>query len=157
MVDWRTSLGPIYIKNFNLFKYVCEINTQTGVIIERERSELPEEIKTWRGFYKDIDIGVIGLFASSIGPILFINQDMYPLIEGDYDIEWVKKGKDLTRREFTFYYKGEEIYRIEYDEVECLYTNPYEIDEQVRDFFCWVYQIQTDENNYNHFKYSKVD
>lgn len=61
MVNWKTSIRPIYIPNQDLYKLVCEINTQSGTIIEKERSELPD-IETWRGFYKNTDTGLIGVF-----------------------------------------------------------------------------------------------
>jgi len=157
MVSWETSIRPIYIRNHDNAKMVCEINTETGGIIERLRTDMPETVKYWRGFYKNIDIGVMGIFASSIGPILFINQNYYPLIKDEYNIEWMKKGGGLDKREFTFYYKDKEIYRIEYDEVQCFYTNPYEEDEEFRDFFLWVYDNKTNENFYNFYKYSEVN
>jgi hypothetical protein len=156
MVNWRTSIRPIYIQNQDLYKNVCEINTQSGTFIEKERTELPE-IKTWRGFYKNTDTGLIGVFASSVGPVLFINQDTFPLIKGEYDFDWVKKADGSTKREFIFYFKGKEIYRVEYDVVKCYYTNPYEEDEEFRDFFLWMYKNKSDNNFYKFYKYSEED
>lgn len=89
--------------------------------------------------------------------MLFINHDTYPLIKGDYDFDLVKRDDGSNKREFTFYFKGKEIYRVEYDEVKCHYTNPYEEDEGFRDFFMWMYKNKTDENFYNFYKYSEMD
>ena len=155
MVTWKTSINPIYIRNFDLFKYVCEIDSNNGIIAERERSSLPETIQMWRGFYKNIENGFIGVFASNIGPILFINQDTYPLIKGEFDFKWKKTGFDKKKREFEFYYKGTKVFKIKYPEVKCYYTNPYEEDEIVRDFFLWLYDIRLKDNSYNRFIYSK--
>jgi hypothetical protein len=156
MVNCKTSIKPIYIQNHDVYKYVCEINTQSGTIIEKERTE-GSHIETWRGCYKNTDTGFIGVFASDIGPVLFINQDTYALIKDDYDIELIKKGKNLKKREFTFCYKEKEIYRTEYDEVICYYANPYEEDEVFRDFFVWMYKNKTDENFYRYYTYSEID
>jgi len=155
MVKWKTSVNPIYISNHDNSKMVCEIKNETGEFIEKERQELPEMINFWRGFYKNNELGFIGVFASNIGPILFINQTTYPLIKGGYDVKWLKKGKEIDKREFFIYYEGKEIYKIEYDEVKCLYINPYEEDEEFRDFYMWMYKNKDDDNFYNFYMYSE--
>lgn len=155
MVNWETSITSIYIRNHDSSYTICEINTKTGEIIEKLRTSMSNTDKFWRGFYKNIDVGMIGVFASSIGPILFINQIYYPLIKGDYNIVWTKKGENLDRREFIFYYLEKEIYREEYDEVKCLYTNPYEEDEEFRDFFLWMHGNMNNDNFYRFYKYSE--
>ena len=137
MVAWKTSINPIYIQDDDLFNNICVYNTITGWHDYKTRSELG--IKTisdcWRGFSKQNGSDTLGIFASNIGPIFFINEKIYSLKNNEWEFLVKEINKDMNC--FTFIYNGEIVYKAKYKRVKELGIHPY-ADEETMDFFIWM-------------------
>lgn len=134
MVNWKTSITPIYIQNHDIHKKICMYNVENGAYVEKERTEFPELKETWRGFYKNANKDIIGIFATDKGPVFFVNDVMYLLTEKDWDFK-VETLQDINL--FTFLYDGKEQYRIQYQRTKDIGVHAY-ADEEFMDFFVWM-------------------
>jgi len=113
---------------------VCIYKPESGEFEEKDRSEISDIKETWRGFYKDTDKGLVGVFATDQGPVFFVNDSTYLLTEGDWDFIIEEMG---DKNAFTFYYNGQEQFKIEYIKTKDLGIHPY-ADEEFMDFFVWM-------------------
>ncbi len=137
MVTWKTSINPIYIQDDDLSNKICVYNTITGDYEIKSSAELG--IKTfsdcWRGFSKQNGSDTLGIFASDMGPIFFINEKMYPLKNNEWEFLVKNINKDMNY--FTFIYNKEIVYKTKYKRVKELGIHPY-ADEETMDFFIWI-------------------
>ncbi|MGM9988788.1 MAG: hypothetical protein ACI35O_16400 [Bacillaceae bacterium] len=135
MIDWKTKINPIVITNHDIYKMICLYNTLTGECNEIERSGLKGLNKDWIGFYVKKGNDLIGVFATNKGPVFFINSNMYPLVQNDWDFDIEVLSSE--RNVFSFVYNGQEIYRLEYERTKLIGIHPY-ADEEFMDFFVWM-------------------
>jgi hypothetical protein len=137
MVSWKTLMNPIYLQENDTYNLICQYNTVTGHFEKKTRQELGlDSIEdAWTGFAKYTDNDVVGVFASTNGPVFFINEKMYPLSENEWDF-FVEPEND-TINIFSFIYNGEKVYETRYKRVTCLDVHAF-ADEEFMDFFIWM-------------------
>ncbi len=87
MVNWKTAITPIYIQNHDIHKVICVYKPESGEFEEKDRSELLDLKETWRGYYKNTDKGLMGIFATDRGPVFFVNSERYLLPEKSWDFK----------------------------------------------------------------------
>ena len=137
MVAWKTSINPIYLQEHDVSAITCVYNTITGDYEIKSSAELG--IKTfsdcWRGFSKQNGSDIVGIFASNIGPIFFINEKMYSLKNNEWD--FLVKVIDNELNQFSFMFNEKLIYKTTYKRVKELGIHPY-ADEEFMDFFIWM-------------------
>jgi hypothetical protein len=134
MAVWKTSWTPIYIQNHEIHKNICIYEPETGQSVEKDRSEFPEIKETWRGFYKSLDSGVMGIFATDKGPVFFVNDRRYLLTEKEWDFEVESIGNNNI---FSFWFDKKEQLKIDYKKTDDLGIHTY-VEEDVIDFFVWM-------------------
>ncbi len=137
MVAWKTSINPVFIHDHDVANRICAYDTVTGAYEIKTNIELG--IKTisdcWIGFSKQNGSDTLGIFASNIGPIFFINEKMYSLKNNEWD--FLVKVIDKELNQFSFVFNEKLIYKTTYKRVKELGIHPY-ADEEFMDFFIWM-------------------
>lgn len=145
MVNWKTKINPIFIQDNDVSDNICVYNTVTGENQIKTRSELGIQSinDTWIGFSKQNREDVIGIFATDLGPVFFVNEKMFPLAghEWDFVVEKVSQETNI----FSFIYNSEKVLEIDYIKVMELGTHPY-ADEEFMDFFLWMAKKKESKN-----------
>jgi hypothetical protein len=135
MVSWKTLMNPIYLQEHDTYNLICQYNTVTGHFEKKTRQELASVEDLWTGFAKYADNDVAGLFATNNGPVFFINENMYPLKENEWDF-FVEQENDAINI-FSFVYNGKQVYETRYKKVTTLDVHAF-ADEEFMDFYTWM-------------------
>lgn len=102
-----------------------------GTFEATTRAALPREPDL--GFYVDCGVGVLGMYASPAGPVLFRDALRVPL-DGDTRLE-VTKGR--RRNTFTAWRGGEELLAVSYAPPTDVGIDVWS-DEALVDFYVWL-------------------
>lgn len=130
-------MTKIFIRNHDQHKYVCEYSVGTGACRELPREEMEaQDSQVSRGFYVRNGEHLIGVFASTEGPVFFINEKTYLLRERDWNME-VTQEQDEKR--FRFLWKSEEVLSLNYKDPYGVGTH-FGADEEFVDFYTWIAQ-----------------
>lgn len=135
----KRSVEPLYIQMYPAKEWVCEYLPSKGSFNELKLSDT--KVITSKGFYVKNEGTIIGLFASTEGPVIFKDDTQIPLELGKYNMELEEQG---ANRIFKLIVNGEEVFVIKYEKPRFANWDVWS-DEETLDFFSWLYKNQNDD------------
>ncbi len=120
----------IFLPNHDVHARALAYDPATGAAEGISREQMPREDL---GFYVDCGVGVLGIYASSDGPVLFRDAQRIPLEDG-VRLE-ITRGR--RRNTFTVSRGDDELLTISYAPPGDVGTHAY-ADEDMVDFYAWL-------------------
>lgn len=129
-------MNSIYLRNHDVHDFILAYSPERGQFEEKARAELGDDVSLSRGFYVNVKGVVIGVYASSRGPVLFHNNERFLLADEACRIE-LATGVD--ENQFILRWNGQEHLTIRYPRVKIKDFDVWS-DEETVDFLLWLQQ-----------------
>lgn len=139
-------LEPIYIKNHDIYKMICQYFPSTGKVKELLRDDIPN-IKLSRGYYININDVLIGIFATKYGPVLFRNNKQFLLKQYNYKMELESS---FNSKIFKLIINDEKKFVVKYPKQKYVNFDVW-TDEESVDLFLWLYKNQNKDDFHNFY------
>lgn len=133
-LNLKLTMSRIYLTNHDVHALILEYVPETGKFREIPRQALPRGQSEGRGFYVSVNGAVIGIYASSKGPVCFRNEARFLLSDKGCQVELIEGAEE---NQFFLRWKGKERISVRYPRVKFKDYDAWS-DEEMLDFFLWL-------------------
>jgi hypothetical protein len=125
-------MATICVCNYCIGVQILRYNTETGRYVIREERPIP----SYSGFFEYCNDGVVGVYASEDGPILFHNERQYKMTEQTFEMRVVSDDEGNWDGVFHCSSEGKELFVVKYNRGPDLSLFLFSYEEC--DFFKWL-------------------
>lgn len=129
-----------YIRNRNGESKALKYDPQSGPLLEVHLDGIKDKLRK-KGCYVRHGDDFLGVIGTRNGPVLFVNDTIYPFSDSSWTPSIEKKG---TFNQFLIKENGNEVLRLNYSPSEVDELDPWS-DEQSVDFYLWVVNKKQDD------------
>jgi hypothetical protein len=142
----REESSVVHLPHFNN-QAVLVYDRETGLHEEIDREAFPDDARYWRGFYMPHGAGFIGVYATSLGPMVFVGPERTLARQGVTHASVADEGK---RRRFRLEHAGEELISLRYTPLPSGF-DCWSQDEAIVDFYIWLERNTDDPKWYSYY------
>lgn len=141
-------MESIILRNHDAYREVLQYNPQTGHYEEKSRDQVSLDKLDAKGFYVNTGNSVIGVYASTEGPICFCNDQRFPLANPACRVEL---NTSIDGNQFILSWNEQIQFSISYRPTPYREYDSWSATDEDVDFFAWIKSNIADPTFYTYY------